>query len=301
MTRRTLLGAGIGALAARADRVARIAITLDLEMSANFPTWDQTHWNYEKGNLDWDTKDYAIRAAELVAGYGAHIHFFAVGRVFEQEDVRWLERIARGGHPIGNHTYDHVNVLARTSDEIQYRFRRAPWLIEGRGVEQVLEENIRMTTVALQKRIGVEPAGFRTPGGFPKGLSGRPDVQRMLMRQGFRWVSGQYPGHAESLSGTQPFFYPETKLLEIPMSPVSDIGAFRNGRWTLDRFLESTRGSLHRAIEHSAVFDFLGHPSCLLATDPSMKTIELICRTVKQAGERARLVTLNDIAREHLT
>jgi peptidoglycan/xylan/chitin deacetylase (PgdA/CDA1 family) len=301
MTRRSLLGAGIAAAAGRADRVARIAITLDLEMSANFPTWEQTHWNYEKGDLDRDTKEYATRAADLAAEYGAHIHFFVVGRVFEQEDVGWLERIARKGHPIGNHTYDHVNVLARTSDDVQHRFRRAPWLIEGRGVEQVLEENVRMTTAALRKRIGVEPAGFRTPGGFVKGLSGRPDVQRMLIRQGFRWVSSQYSGHAESPEGTQPFFYPDTKLLEIPMSPVSDIGAFRNGRWSLDKFLKSTRVSLQRAIEQSAVFDFLGHPSCLLATDPSMKTIDLICRTVKASGQRARLVTLNDIAREYLT
>jgi hypothetical protein len=33
-------------------KVARIAITLDLEMSRNFPTWETTHWDYEKGNLD---------------------------------------------------------------------------------------------------------------------------------------------------------------------------------------------------------------------------------------------------------
>jgi peptidoglycan/xylan/chitin deacetylase (PgdA/CDA1 family) len=298
MTRRALLGTV--AMAAATNRAARIAITLDLEMSANFPTWDQTHWNYEKGNLDADTKEYASRAAAKVAEHGGRIHFFVVGRVFEQEDVSWLQGIAKAGHPIGNHTYDHVNVLARTPDEIQFRFRRAPWLIEGKGVEQVLEDNVRMTSAALRKRIGVEPAGFRTPGGFATGLSGRPDVQRMLMRQGFRWVSSQYVGHAPSLDGTQPFLYPETELLEIPMSPVSDIGAFRNGRWTLDRFLETTRAGVEQAIEHGAVFDFLGHPSCLLATDPSMKTIDLICRVVTKARERARLVTLDDIAREHL-
>jgi peptidoglycan/xylan/chitin deacetylase (PgdA/CDA1 family) len=253
-----------------------------------------------KGQSRQRFKEYAARAAARVAEYGGRIHFFAVGRALEQEDVSWMEEIARAGHPIGNHTYDHVNVLARTADEIQYRFRRAPWLIDGRTVEQVLEDNVRITTLALRKRVGVEPAGFRTPGGFAKGLSGRPDVQRMLMRQGFRWVSSQYAGHSQSLEGTQPFFYAETKLLEIPMSPVSDIGAFRNGRWPLDRFLDATRAAVERTIELGAVFDFLGHPSCLGVTDPSMKTIDLICRTVMQAGQRARLVTLNDIAREYV-
>ncbi len=31
---------------------ALVAITLDLEMSRHYPTWDQMHWDYEKGNLD---------------------------------------------------------------------------------------------------------------------------------------------------------------------------------------------------------------------------------------------------------
>lgn len=300
MTRRALLCGAAAAVARGAGQQARIAITFDLEMSANFPTWEQTHWNFEKGNLDKDTKDYAERAAAKVAEYGGRIHFFAVGRVFEQEDITWLKRIAGAGHPIGNHTYDHVNVLATSPAEVQHRFRRAPWLIEGRGVEQVLEENVRMTSAALRARIGVEPAGFRTPGGFANGLSGRPDVQRMLMRQGFRWISSQYPGHVESIDRTQPFFYPETKLLEIPMSPVSDIGAFRNGRWPLEKFLATTRTGVERAVEQRAVFDFLGHPSCLSVTDPAMKTIDLICRTVLQSREQARLATLDEVAREFL-
>ena len=48
--------------AAPAARQALIAITLNLEMSRNFPTWDQTHWDYEKGNLDAATKRYAVEA-----------------------------------------------------------------------------------------------------------------------------------------------------------------------------------------------------------------------------------------------
>ena len=46
---------------------AQIAITLDLEMSAQYPRRDITEWNYEKGNLDEATKDYAVRAAKLAS------------------------------------------------------------------------------------------------------------------------------------------------------------------------------------------------------------------------------------------
>ena len=45
---------------------ALIAITLDLEMARNFPTWDQTHWDYEKGNLNDDAKKYSVEAARRV-------------------------------------------------------------------------------------------------------------------------------------------------------------------------------------------------------------------------------------------
>src|SRR5262245_19813850 len=94
---------------ARADK-SLIAITLDLEMSRNFPTWDQTHWDYEKGNLDAATKRYAAEAARRVKAHGGVIHFFALGQTMEQEDVGWLREIVAQGHPVGNHTYDHVNV-----------------------------------------------------------------------------------------------------------------------------------------------------------------------------------------------
>src|SRR3954453_21133741 len=114
---------GAPAVARSEDDRALVAITLDLEMSRHYPTWDQTHWDYEKGNLDADTKRYAVEAARRVKARGGRIHFFALGRTLEQEDVGWLREIARAGHPVGNHTYDHVNVKATRPDEIQFRFR----------------------------------------------------------------------------------------------------------------------------------------------------------------------------------
>jgi hypothetical protein len=291
---------------------ARIAITLDLEMSRNFPRWEDTHWDYEKGNLDEPTKQYALRAGRRVKERGGRIHYFCVGRVLEQPDVTWLKTLAEDGHPIGNHTYDHVNVMARKPSEIQYRFQRAPWLIAGREPAEVIRENVRRTTLALKQRIGVEDRGFRTPGGFPHGLEGREDLQQMLLESGFAWVSSKYPSHANSKPmerpteevydsivqaqrRAQPFVYP-TGLIEIPMSPISDIGAFRGGRWELEWFLEAVRRGVAWAIEHKAVYDFLAHPSCLGVVDPGFRTIDLICDLVDKAGEAAQLVDLDRIA-----
>jgi peptidoglycan/xylan/chitin deacetylase (PgdA/CDA1 family) len=293
---------------------ALIAITLDLEMSRNFPTWDQTHWDFEKGNLDAPTKRYAVEAARRVKARDGVIHFFAVGRTMEQEDVGWLREIVAQGHPVGNHTYDHVNVKATRREDIQFRFRRSPWLIEGKTIPEVIAGNIRLAERALRERVGIATAGFRTPGGFADGLADRPDLQAMLLEMGYTWVSSKYPAHPivgasgqapdeRVLAGilaaqdrAQPFVYP-SGLVEVPMSPISDIGAFRGGRWKLDWFLKAIRLGVEWALEHHAVFDFLGHPSCLYVVDPEFRTLELIADLVRKAGRRAALVGLDTIAR----
>lgn len=319
--RRFLAAAATGAMGLAAYRATRaethagkalIAITLDLEMSRNFPKWEDTHWDYEKGNLDDTAKKYTVGICQRVKATGGVAHLFVVGRLFEQADVTWLKDLARDGHPIGNHTYDHVNVLAKQPEEIQFRFQRSPWLIEGRTPEQVITENIRLTSAALKTRIGVNPAGFRTPGGFANGLADRPVVRKWLQDLGFTWVSSKYPAHPNSEpmkeaseevlkaivaanEKAQPFRYPDG-LIEVPMSPISDIGAFRNCRWKLDWFLNSIRRSVERTIATRTVFDFLAHPSCLGVVDPEFKTIDLILDLVKRSEGRAVIGSLDSLA-----
>jgi peptidoglycan/xylan/chitin deacetylase (PgdA/CDA1 family) len=324
ITRRGFLAAtGAGLLSGASARVATcsdgedkpakkalVAITLDLEMSRNFPTWEQTHWDYEKGNLNPETKRYAVEAARRVKARGGVIHFFVVGRTLEQENIDWLREIRREGHPIGNHTYDHVNVKATRLEDIQFRFKRAPWLIAGESCSRVIQENIRLTSSALKSRIGAPPSGFRTPGGFSDGLADRPDVQKWLLDLGFRWVSSKYPTHlvagpkpsqealeniVRAQAAAQPFVYP-SGLVEVPMSPISDIGSFRTGRWKLESFLNAIRMAVEWVIDRGNVFDFLGHPSCLYVTDPEFQTIDLICDLVKRAGPGGSLVSLDQIA-----
>jgi hypothetical protein len=302
---------GVNLRAADSDR-ALVAITLDLEMSRNFPTWPDTHWDFEKGNLNDETKRYTVEACRRVKAAGGVLHCFAVGRVFEQESVGWLQEIVQAGHPVGNHTYDHVNLLATRPEDVQFRFQRAPWLIAGRTPAEVIRDNIRLTTVAMQARLGTAPAGFRTPGGFSDGLRTRPDLREMLRALGFGWVSSLYPRHPNAAPGeepgaalydsivraqaaAQPFVYPDG-LVEVPMSPISDIGAFRTGRWRLEWFLKAVELGVAWAIEHGAVFDFLGHPSCLYVTDPEFRAIDLICALVRKAGAKAALVGLDTLA-----
>jgi peptidoglycan/xylan/chitin deacetylase (PgdA/CDA1 family) len=304
-----------GAAAPEPPAKAQIAITLDLEMARNFPKWTDTHWDYEKGNLNDAAKQYVVNACRRVKQRGGRIHTFAVGQLFEQENIDWLKEIVAEGHTVGNHTYDHAYLLAKTPAEIQYRFQRAPWLLGKRSVAEVLRDNIALCNAAIKERLGIKANGFRTPGGFATGLHGREDLQRMLLGLGFDWISCVYPAHeivdlggknakpAESTVASilakqrdaQPFRY-STGLIDVPMAPISDVGAFRNGRWQLEDFIETTRKELEWVIEHRAVFDYLSHPSVLGVMDPEFKTIDMICEVVEKSGGKAEIVTLDVIA-----
>jgi hypothetical protein len=92
----------------------------------------------------------------------------------------------------------------------------------------------------------------------------------------------------------QPFVYPGG-LMDVPMSPISVIGAFRGGRWKLAWFRKALRLALEWVVENRAVFDFLAHPSCLYVMDAEFKAIELICEMMRKAGDRAALVDLRHI------
>jgi len=299
--------------ASPARRPAHIAITFDLEMSRHYPRREIMEWDFQKGNLDDATKAYAVQAAQIAKKLGGLIHFFCVGRVLEQPDISWLQEIAAAGHPVGNHTYDHVNVLATEPEATQFRFQRAPWLVRGKTARQVIQENIRMTEIALDRRAKIVQRGFRTPGGFHNGLAGRADVRGLLKELGFTWVSSKYPRHQSGVpkqqptdavfadiiraqADAQPFVYPDG-LVEIPMSPISDVTAFRSHFWKLESYLKAVGQAVDWAIETGGVFDFLAHPSCLVVEDPSFEAIKLICRKVKQAGTRAAIVDLDTIAK----
>ena len=301
----------------RADdsqRVAQIAITLDLEMSAEYPRRGMTEWNYRKGDLDEATKRYSLQAGELVKKYGGVLHFFCVGQVLEQPSVDWLKALAAAGHPIGNHTYDHISLKAAKREELQFRFQRAPWLTGDKSVPELIRDNIAVTTKAMVQGAGITPNGFRTPGGFANGLTDRPDLQQLLLDLGFSWVSSKYPAHqsgrpkvvpddavfadiVRAQTDSQPFAYP-SGLIEVPMSPISDVTAFRTNYWKRDYFLRAIRECVTWAIETGGVFDFLAHPSCLVVEDPQLESIQLICDLVQAAGPRATIVGLDQIAKK---
>lgn len=322
--RRTFLKSGAAGVLAAASRVqaedsaeprgAQIAITLDLEMSRHYPRRGMTEWDYRKGDLDEATKRYALQAGELIHAAGGVIHYFLVGRVLEQPDVSWLRKLIEMGHSIGNHTYDHVNVKAADAAATQFRFQRAPWLVEGLKPDSIIQRNILLAARAMKQRLEYPPQGFRTPGGFSDGLRDKPPLQRWLRQQGYGWVSSLYPrfeagkereGPSQrvrsalksALDESQPFTYPNG-LIEIPMSPISDVHAFRSLRWSLPQYLQAIEFAVRSSIENNQVYDFLCHPSCMVVEDPDFAVIKRISQLVAESPS-TKLCTLDEIAARH--
>jgi len=108
-----------------------------------------------------------------------------------------------------------------------------------------------------------------------------------LKELGFEWVSSLYPtqplhhgnGKAEcenyneilaTIIKAQPFRFPDG-MLEIPMSPNSDIGAFRTGQWNLEWYLDTLKACLEKNIDKGLVFDFKAHLSCLYVLDTEIR------------------------------
>jgi len=293
------------------DDKALIAITLDLEMARHYPKRDMMEWDYQKGNLNDETKKYTVEACRRVKAKGGVLHSFVVGQVLEHKSVDWLKEIAKQGHPIGNHTYDHVRITALKSEEIQYRFQRSPWMIQGKRVEDVIAENIRLCEIALKQRTGIEMNGFRTPYGFANGLADRPDLQDMLLSFGYQWISSKAIGvsglpeenpkqkHFEAIVAVQekmqPFVYP-SGLIEIPFAPMMDVSFFRSRRWKLSEYLKTVEMCVNWAIKNRAVYDWGAHPSIMYVEDPEFKTVELICDLVNASAGKAAVVGLDTIA-----
>jgi len=292
---------------------ATIALTLNLEMSRHFPIWGQTHWDFEKGNLDEPNKRYAVEAGRFVKERGARMTYFVIGHTLEQENVEWLEEIHREGHLLANHTYDHVLLNADSPEKLQFKFRRAPWLVEGRKPLEVVEENIRLANSALRHRLGLAKVrGFRASEEYTTGLETMPEVQAMLKRLGFDWVGTKFARVASGPAGsrpdaklfeaikasqalTQPFIYP-SGLVEIPKGAVGDVGAFRTSLWGLGDYLESVRSGVEWAIENGGFYGFAAHSSVLAMRDPEFKVYQLIFDLAKQAGDRVDFLTMDQVA-----
>lgn len=115
------------------------------------------------------------------------------------------------------HTYSHV-----VFRDVRYRPEEgAEEAVIPETPHVALREELRVTSELIQRYLGRECVGVRTPFGYYRGLRGRPDLLAILRETGHRFVTswGRNEDNANPTPWVQPFIYEEegfADLLEIP-------------------------------------------------------------------------------------
>ncbi len=282
-----------------------------VEMCTNFPYWT-SQWNHLKGTLDADSKQYVLKMHEVARSYGVHLYCLLVGSSFEDPDIDYLKQLVAAGHEVGNHTYTHLNVKAKTIENLQAVYANAPWRAHGRTPLQCIHDEVCATSAAIRERLGVTVTGFGTPGAFSTGLHDVPEVQALLKEEGFTHVTSHYLSPAprgvrrppldqlenamrKNIDKLQPYRYPNG-LLEIAPMGLTDIGAFRVldlDRW---EYISLLKAAIDHAHERRYILSFAFHPPALAARDPHCDVLDSVIRYAQGKARGCWIATNSEIA-----
>ncbi|MCC6485452.1 MAG: polysaccharide deacetylase family protein [Armatimonadetes bacterium] len=283
-----------------------LCLTFDVEQCTNFPRRSCV-WDYRKAELDAATLSMTRRLADVALAYGAQAQFFVLGASLENADVASLiAELSAHGHAIGNHTYRHVNLKSPDVSGLQPVYCTSPELLPPHSrVSDVIAWEVRETSRQIARVTGSLPRIFRSPGGFPEGLSDSPDLRAIFQECGFSAVSTQYAFPLEDQPRTQddfksiarrnvrdlqPYAYPGD-LLELPMMGMSDIHAFRNLDLSVADWQAILMEALDEALSCHLLFAPIMHPHVLSARDPQARVIQALLREARR--RQAQIVTLD--------
>jgi peptidoglycan/xylan/chitin deacetylase (PgdA/CDA1 family) len=189
-----------------------IALSYDLEMCAGYQP-DLV----KRGRILPEVQRYMLELCAVAEAFGVQLHFFYVGNGLD-ETYACLRALLDRGHVLDSHTYTHLPLI---TDDV----RR-------------LDEELALVNELFERRLGWRSTVLRGPGGYQDGLDSRPENQRVILRNGFKWVSCRVDRQARLgdraavlvvASRLRPYAYP-TGLVEIPFQGFSDRSFFETYR-----------------------------------------------------------------------
>ncbi len=187
-----------------------IAITYDTDMAGGYAPDGICH-----GRTMPAIKERMLMLCGSAESFCRRIHFFQIGNGLEPtEDVGYLQEVLERGHDLDQHTWSHVPLV---TDDLE-----------------LLDFELRRTNELFAERLGHVSTVLRGPGGYAGGLQGKPENQRAILDNGFRWVSCEYNFRASSddymatVAGpaeNQPYAY-DSGLIEVPIMSLTDRNFF---------------------------------------------------------------------------
>ncbi len=110
---------------------------------------------------DGPNDPYTWRLLEVLERHGAKATFFLIGR-FVQQKPEIARALVAAGHVIGNHTWDHPNLIFASSTEVRRQLQQAQRAIfDATGVEPKLFRppfgGRRPATLRMARAMGLQP------------------------------------------------------------------------------------------------------------------------------------------------
>ena len=168
--------------ARRSTRKASISLDLDNQWSY-MKTHGDDAWSKYPSYLDW----VVPRVLEFLDEADLKITFFIVGQdAVHDRNMAALRSIARAGHEIGNHSFNHE-----------------PWL--HLYTEDELESEFENAETAIENATGVRPVGFRGPG-----FSLSPKTLEILAHRGYKYDATVFPNVLNPLA--RAYFFATSSL-----------------------------------------------------------------------------------------
>lgn len=203
-TAQSALAARQGRVCAPAESPVSGALTIDIEdyfqVEAFANVIDRSDWDRQEPRVATNTH----RLLDILAEARVTATFFTLGWVASR-NPQLIRRIIAEGHELASHGSDHYRVDHQTERQFRSDVRRSKHVLEDIAGSPVI--GYRAPTFSI---------GRRTPW-----------VYRILAEEGFQYSSSIYPVTHDLYGDPQaprtPFF-PETGLLEIPLTTVRVMG-----------------------------------------------------------------------------
>ena len=183
-----------------------IALSYDTDMAGGYAPDGICH-----GRTMPALHEYMLKLCETAESYDAQLHFFQIGNGFEvPEVIGYLREILDRGHIIDSHTYTHLSLA---TPEVK-----------------ALDEELALTNRLFEEHLDWKSIVLRGPGGYTHGLDGLEANQEVILKNGFKWVSGRYNNDLyaqgrqsaiEASSLERVYAYPNG-LVELPVQGYTD-------------------------------------------------------------------------------
>lgn len=237
-----------------------------------------------------------IASLETICGhlddFDAPATFFLVGRLVEAAPDAFRRLLSNPRYEIASHTWSHMGFKSIGNWKCPY------------SVADV-ERDIRRSLAVLKKAFNSPVVqGVCAPGNYYRGIQDRPDLQRMCMRIGLRYLCSDGRGPADTIPSpfTQPYWYVKGRLLEVahtgwhcnmlnsvmcdrtlwPPLPSTQLPPKKVE--TFDEQIAVYRREFNYACDHHLFYAPTMHPWSLYRFDPKIRALRAMLGWARKRG-----------------